>query len=63
MTVSGGSAASSYLASQQVPSITQHKRGRHPSISDVEMQGANAAGASGSASPSGKAGRRVDITA
>jgi hypothetical protein len=63
MTVSGASAASSSLASQQVPSITQHKRGRHPSISNVEMQGANAAGTSGPASPSGKARHKVDITA
>jgi hypothetical protein len=59
MTVSGGSAASSYLASQQVPSITQHKRGRYPSISDVQMQGAT----SGPATSSGKAGHKVDITA
>jgi hypothetical protein len=63
MTVSGASAASSSLASQPLPSIAQHTRGRHPSISDVEMQGANPAGASGAASPSGKARHKVDITA
>ena len=60
MTVSGASAASSYAISQQAQSITQPKRGRHPSVSDVEMQGANAASTS---SPSGKAARKIDITA
>lgn len=59
MTVSGASTASSSLASQQVPSITQHKRGRHPSVSEVQMQGAT----SGPATSSGKAGHKVDITA
>jgi hypothetical protein len=60
MTVSGASAASSYAISQQAQSIAQPKRGRHPSVSDVEMQGANAASP---ASPSGKAAHKVDITA
>jgi hypothetical protein len=63
MTVSGASAASSYAISQQAQSITQPKRGRHPSVSDVEMQGASAAGTSSPASPSGKAARKIDITA
>jgi hypothetical protein len=58
MTVSGASAAGAYLASQPAQSISQHKR--HRPISEVEMQGANAAGASG---PTGNTGRKVDITA
>ena len=63
MTVSGASAAGSHAMSQQVPSITQHKRVRHPSVSEVQMQGANGGAMSGPASSSGKAGHRVDITA
>ncbi len=59
MTVSGASGAGSYAMSQQVPSITEHKRGRYPSISDVEMQGAN----SGPATLSSKAAHKIDITA
>jgi hypothetical protein len=63
MTVSGASAAGSHLASQQAQSITQqHKRVRHPSVSEVQMQGANGAAMSGPTS-NGKAGHRVDITA
>jgi hypothetical protein len=49
--------------SQQLPSITQHKRGRPSLISDVDPEGANAAGASSPASPRGKAAHKVDITA
>ena len=63
MTVFGASAASSYAIGQQAQSITQPKRGRHPSVSDVDMQGADAANTSSPASPSRNAGRKVDITA
>ena len=63
MTVSGASAASSYAISQQVASITQHKSTRYPSISDVGAEVASASNTSVPASPSGKAGHKVDITA
>ena len=63
MTFSGASAAGSYAMSQQLPSITQHKHARHPSVSEVQMQGANGAAMSGPTSASGKAGHKVDITA
>jgi hypothetical protein len=63
MTLSGASVAGSYAMSQQAQSITQqHKRVRHPSVSEVHMQGANGA-MSGPASSNGKAGHKVDITA
>lgn len=58
MTVSGASAAGSYDLSQQIQSLTQHKR--RPSISDVDMQSASATTAP---SQSGKPGRKIDITA
>jgi len=62
MTLSGASAAGSYAMSQQAQSITQqHKRARHP-VSEVQMQGANAAAMSGP-TDNGKAGLKVDITA
>jgi hypothetical protein len=60
MSVTGASAASSYALSQQVQSLTQHKHGRHPSISDVDLQSASAASTPG---PSGKPGNKIDITA
>jgi hypothetical protein len=63
MTVSGASVAGSYLASQQMQPLTQQKRTRHPSISDVKMEAADAANAPSPASPSGKAGHKIDITA
>jgi hypothetical protein len=64
MTTSGVSAASSYAQNQQVQSLTQpHKNGRHPSISDVAMQGANVISAPGSSSPTGKSLHKVDIQA
>jgi hypothetical protein len=63
MTVSGASAAGSYTMSQQVQSIAQHQRSRHPSISDVMTEAANAANASSPAGASGTAGHKVDITA
>jgi hypothetical protein len=64
MTVSGAFAAGSYAMSEQAQSITQqHKRVRHPSVSEVQMQGANGAAMSGPASSSGKPGHKLDITA
>jgi len=63
MTVSAASAAGSHAMSQRAQSITQqHKRFRHPSVSEVQMQGANGAAMSGPTN-NGKAGRKVDITA
>jgi hypothetical protein len=64
MNVSGASVAGSSALSQQVQqSITHHTRSRYPSIGDVHMQSANAASAPSSGSPSGKVGRKVDISA
>jgi hypothetical protein len=62
MTTSGVSAVSSYAQSQQVQSLTQpHKKGRRPSISDVNMQGANGLRALGSSGPTGGSVHKVDI--
>ena len=62
MTASGASAASSYALSQQIQSLTQpHKKSRHPSISDVDTQGANAASSLASPSPTAKSAHKVDI--
>jgi hypothetical protein len=58
MSVSGASAVASYAASQQAQSLTAHNR--RSSVSDVQMQGADAAAA---LSPTGKTGRKLDITA
>ena len=60
MTVSAASSAIASGLSQQLQSLTQQKRGRHPSISDVDMQSSNAAN---TPSTGGKAGNKVDITA
>jgi hypothetical protein len=60
MTVSAASSAIASGLSQQLQSLTQHKRSRHPSISDVDMQSSNAAN---TPSTGGKAGNKVDITA
>jgi len=55
-----GIAAASPSAGQQVQSLMQHKSGRHPSIAEVDMQGANPVSMSG---PIGRPGHKVDITA
>ena len=60
MTVSAASSAIASGLSQQLQTLTQHKRGRHPSIGDVDMQSSNAAN---TPSTGGKAGNKVDITA
>lgn len=60
MAVSGVSAAGAYAISQQAQSLTQPKRSRHPSVSEVDMQNPTAPLAP---SPTAKTGRQVDITA
>ena len=62
MAISGITPASIYAASSQpLQSISQHKQNNQtsPSISDIDAQGSSLAS---TPSPTGKVGRKIDIT-